>query len=118
MKIIHYRKKSTGFMHQWHDYHFVHEWKNAGFEVSTVTAVVTAGVFDEQRTLLNIEAELSSSVPNLFFCTTGDDFMSQPVLAALRCRNVSLVRLACDDLSVPFMSKKTAKFYDVYWTTV
>ena len=67
MKIIHYRKTSSGFMHQWHDYHFVDEWRRAGHSVVTVNAQLTTGIFDEEKTLLSIISALSKSTSNLFF---------------------------------------------------
>jgi len=104
-------------MHQWHDYHFVDEWRRSGYSVVTVNAHVTNGFFDEEKTLSAITSELSKKTSNLFFSTTGDDFISDRILKELKTLNVTLVRLACDDLSVPFSSKTTAKFYDAYWTT-
>ena len=118
MKIIHYRKSSSGFMYQWHDYHFVDEWRASGYDVVTVDACMIDGVLDEEKTLFEITSRLSKSVINVFFSTTGDGFISRGILKELKRLNVALVRLSCDDLSVPFNSKKTAKLYDVYWTTV
>jgi len=104
-------------MHQWHDYHFVDEWQKSGHTVVTVNASLTNDIFDEKKTLSSITSKLSKKTSNLLFCTTGDDFMSVGILKELKRLNVALVRLACDDLSVPFKSKSTAKFYDVYWTS-
>lgn len=104
-------------MHEWHDYHFVDEWHRSGLDVVSVNSVLTNGFFDEEKTLLSIISELSRKTSNLLFCTTGDDFMSAGILRELKSLNVALIRLACDDLSVPFKSKRTAKFYDAYWTS-
>jgi len=104
-------------MHQWHDYHFVDEWRRSGLRVTTVNAHLTDGFFDEEKTLLSILSNLSKKTTNLLFCTTGDDFMTPGILKQLKSLKVALIRLACDDLSVPFAARTTSKFYDVYWTS-
>ena len=120
MQILHYQSFSTGFMHEWQKYHFVDELHHHGFNIISVNVKFKNGILDEERTLENIKNRVKTSKCDnvLFFCTTGDRYITENILKELKSMDMPLIRLACDDLSVPFMSKKTAKLYDIYWTTV
>ncbi len=120
IQILHYQSYSTGFMHEWQKYHFVDELRHYGFNITSVSAKFNNGALDEEKTLDSIKNGIKNSKCSnmLFFCTTGDRYITKNILEELKSMGMPLIRLACDDLSVPFMSKKTAKFYDIYWTTV
>jgi len=107
-------------MHEWQKYHFIDELQRRGYSVTSVSAKFRNGVLDEEKILESIKNGIKNRKYDnmLFFCTTGDRYITTDILEELRGMDIPLVRLACDDLSVPFMSKKTAKFYDIYWTTV
>lgn len=109
-------------MNEWQYYHIVGEFRQRGHKVTyfnPVTSLGRSGSSEEYSDLLLKEigqVSIKDRV-NIFFTTVGQDSIEADAVQQISQMGIPTVLMCCDDLSVPFMHKRIAKYFDLVWGT-
>lgn len=109
-------------MHEWQYYHIVGELRQRGHKVTyfnPVTVLGHTGSSEEYSDLLLKEIKKASDKHrvNIFFTTVSQDIIEANTIQQISKMGIPTVLMCCDDLSVPFIHKRIAKYFDLVWGT-
>ncbi|MFV0345414.1 MAG: glycosyltransferase [Bacteroidales bacterium] len=105
---------STNKEGEWQYYHFIEELQHLDISFELFTPSVYGDNFEEE--LVNLVKNKREKY-SIFMTASYDGEISVSTLKEIRKIGLPSVLICYDNLSIPFVHRKTAKYYDIVWLT-